>query len=98
VQLPGINLNGSTASSLLEDYTTTLTTLRAAREAVGTSGPNGRDYQTSPHGAFETARAEHTVRLAALDVLIGEYEAFAEHCLATIDRAAERTAARAGGR
>lgn len=63
---PTVHLNGSSAETLANDYTTALEALRAAQGALATTAPNARDYYVQDAGAFDRARHEHLRRVEAL--------------------------------
>jgi len=63
---PVINLNGSSAQTLVEEYKAAYTAIRVAYEAVQQVTVHGRDFQTAPEGTYEKARAEQTARLTKL--------------------------------
>lgn len=63
---PIVNLNGSAGATLRDAYDAAVSAGSDALLALYDTAPNGRDYQTAPPGAFETARREHDRRIAAL--------------------------------
>ena len=63
---PVINLNGSSAEHLVEEYKTAYQAVRAAYEALRHVTVHGRDFQTAPEGTYEKARAEQVARLEKL--------------------------------
>lgn len=71
---PTINLNGSTANSLIESYVETKDPLRLALGRLQETRPHGRDYQTAPEGAEKRAKMQHELRISAV-----------VRCLAEID-------------
>ena len=69
---PVININGTSAETLVEARREVLEHLRAAYEAMRALSPHGRDY---PNGDFTTDRDLHIERCADLHNLIEEIEA-----------------------
>lgn len=82
-QMPLINLNGSTALALAEQYSTALNALAEARRCVGECYPHGRDYQTAedPQRALMTARIEFEEALAGLEPLERHLQLLLGYCL-----------------
>jgi hypothetical protein len=74
---PVINLNGSPAARLIEEYKTAYVAIRAAFEALCQVTVNGRDFQTAPEGTYEKARTEHVARLDKLQQVEGDLVALA---------------------
>lgn len=83
VTLPQISINGTSPSSLLDDYLKCRSAIMAARRVLAEHGPNGRDYQHDP-SKFPAARAEHEARLSSLDTMETELLALAEHASAHV--------------
>ncbi|MBP7649697.1 MAG: hypothetical protein KA744_07615 [Phenylobacterium sp.] len=83
MQLPTVNLNGTSKGDLLEQQVEAMEAIRAAIEAAQQACPNGRDYvpQGSPEAqaALQRALVEHCDRVSRLQVLLKEYETIAEH-------------------
>jgi hypothetical protein len=77
--LPTIHRNGTAAEDLLADYIDACQDLRTAIQSVQKSGPNARDYYVQGAGAFPVAQQEHADRLIALQAVLAELEALAEH-------------------
>lgn len=77
-QAPVINLNGTAAVSLVEEYKTAAHTLRAAIKAVGDVTVHGRDYQTVDYALYQKARSEHVQRLQKLEEVLDEIESLHE--------------------
>lgn len=75
VTLPIVNMNGSTKQELMEQVWAQYIAVRAAYEAVCQSPPHGRDYQISPIGDYEKARAEYQERALAILKISQELEA-----------------------
>lgn len=63
---PVLNLNGTSAKNLIEEYKAAYTAIQAAYEAVQQVTVHGRDFQTAPEGTYEKARAEQLARLTKL--------------------------------
>lgn len=63
---PIINLNGTSAENLIEEYKTAYLAVRAAVDALRQVTVHGRDFQTAPEGTYEKARAEQVARLEKL--------------------------------
>jgi len=72
IQLPLINLNGTSAEELKRLNANAYYALKTAIEAVHAAAPHGRDYQTVP-GAYQAARAEHIARVNRLSDIQDEY-------------------------
>lgn len=66
-----MSLSGTPREHLVEAHTEALAVIRAAREALVGTEPNGRDY-IGQEDAFKTARARHVGRLAALETVEAE--------------------------
>lgn len=78
--LPQINLNGSSASRLLDAYCAAGRAVMAAMNALTEAEPNMRDYQTVAPAVYTAARDEHVARLKALRAVYVDMQALAEHC------------------
>lgn len=83
MQLPIVNLNGTSASELLEQHLLVCRHIRHAIEALQEACPHGRDYQTlgdekAPQ-ALHRALDEHSNRLLKLRQVLAEVETIAEH-------------------
>lgn len=76
---PRLNLNGTSAASLMEGYNVALQALRVAREKLHEAGPHGRDYQTLPEGDYKLAVTEHTARVQSINRIIDELIELAEN-------------------
>ncbi len=79
LQLPQVNINGSSARSLLEDNREAWRALETAREALQKAMPNGRDYQTAEPGAYQAAREQHLARIAAVVKIQEELDVIGTH-------------------
>lgn len=91
IQMPLINLNGSTPQALAEQYSAALNALTEARRMVGACYPHGRDYQgVGGERALMTARVEFESAMAGL--LLGEehIRMLLGYCLVVIDQAVEK--------
>lgn len=71
---PTININGTSGQNLLDQATNAGEALREAFRTLQDMAPNGRDYQTAPVGAYETARSQHNSRMSRLDDISKEIE------------------------
>jgi hypothetical protein len=69
--LPIVHLNGTSRKELLELRRTAAHSVFQAIDALSAMAPNGRDYYLV-RGLFESARDQHSSRLAALDALYHE--------------------------
>jgi hypothetical protein len=72
---PVVNINGTSAKNLLEEYRAAGHALRTAIEAVSAMTVHGRDFQTAPEGLYQKARAEQVERLRKLQDVLKEVEA-----------------------
>ena len=72
---PVLNLNGTSAETLLEEYQDAYSAILKALRVVQQVTVNGRDYQTAPHGTYEKARAEHLARLEKLQSIVLDFSA-----------------------
>ena len=63
---PIVNINGSSKKSLKEDLKKALIKIQEVIPVLSACNPHGRDYQISPSGDYEVARAEHLERMVAL--------------------------------
>lgn len=83
MQLPIINVNGTSRSELLEQHQLVCRHIRHAIVALQEACPHGRDYQTLPGDkattALHTALDEHSNRLLRLRQVLVEVETIAEH-------------------
>jgi hypothetical protein len=64
--LPRVNLNGTSRNALIQQRREVCDALNSALEALERAAPHGRDYQTAPDGALETARHQHEARCTQL--------------------------------
>ena len=76
---PRVNLNGSSAESLIRGYCDAMAAVETARKALLAIGPHGRDYQTviEASKSLPVAEKQHRVRHAMLDRVYHEIEALA---------------------
>lgn len=79
MQLPQINLNGSTGMELASQYQEAADAIAKAVNLMSAI-PHGRDYQTLPAGSFEKAREEMIQRVMPLIIARNELFAIAIHC------------------
>jgi hypothetical protein len=77
VEVPVININGSSPKTMVDDILTALKALNAAADAVVQTAPHPRDWQTVKDGdaLFRVARDQHHARLYRLGVTHAELEA-----------------------
>lgn len=76
---PIVNLNGTSAESLIEDTLRAIRALRLALTKMGEAHPHGRDYQV--HGGamlLASAIQDHESRLKRVQSVIDELTAIAE--------------------
>jgi hypothetical protein len=71
---PYVNNNGATRESLIDARKQARSALRDALIAIGDCAPHGRDYQTAPQGAYDTARQRYSEQVAALGKLCNELQ------------------------
>lgn len=69
---PYVNLNGSTAQSLLADYVHAKNAVDAALTELSKVTPHGRDYQTVSRDVFERAQRQHRRRVMLLTLVSEE--------------------------
>jgi hypothetical protein len=74
---PVINLNGTSASNLVDEYKAAYKALLVAYEVVQRVTVHGRDFQTAPSGLYEKAREEQIARLAQLKNMADGFMALA---------------------
>lgn len=80
MQFPQINLNGSDAQSLAEQYHMAAIAVENALNA--TYGiVHGRDYQTLPEGAYTRAVREMEARQELLGTAAADLQRLTEHCM-----------------
>lgn len=83
MQLPIVNVNGTSRSELLEQHQLVARHIRHAMEALQEACPHGRDYQTlggdKATQALHRALDEHSNRLLALRQVLAQIETIAEH-------------------
>lgn len=63
---PVLNINGTSAETLLEEYQDAYEAVREAITKVRFITVSGRDFQTAPPGTYEKVRAEQIARLEKL--------------------------------
>jgi hypothetical protein len=78
---PTIHMNGTSARSLAEDYSTAGRAVGAACEALAKAGPNGRDYYPQGAEAMKAATSEHCARMERLRAVKAELLALLEYCM-----------------
>lgn len=62
IQMPGINMNGTSAQDLLDHQREIRDAARVLHDLLARYCPNGRDYQTLDDGAFTRARRAHDAK------------------------------------
>lgn len=80
ITLPGINMNGDSASELYRLNCAAHEAVINAITAVQNAAPHGRNYQTMPQGSYQAAIEEHRQRLLALHKIRNELEEISLHC------------------
>lgn len=80
MQLPQVNLNGTSRDELAMQYRNVYSAVDVALDLLCRFAPHGRDYQTVP-GAYEIARREHDARVEKLASVKAEIEAIAIHVI-----------------
>jgi len=75
MELPIVNINGTSRKQLLEQYLAALLALQVTVKAVQDAAPHGRDYVHG--GNISAAIAEHVERLAVLQRVADEIEKIA---------------------
>ena len=78
--LPTIHLNGDTAQTLTDGYSTAMIAVRDAIEVVCKTYPNGRNFYPQGPQAITAAMEEHRSRLVRLEEIAKELEELAIHC------------------
>lgn len=79
---PTIHLNGSSAERLAESYQNAASELASALRALESVELNARDYYPQGAVAFKHAAYEHTQRCRAVQSIVNEMQAIADHCWA----------------
>lgn len=79
MQLPQVNLNGTSRDELATQYRNVYSAVDVALDLLCRFAPHGRDYQTLPAGSYDTARREHDARVEKLASIKAEIEAIAIH-------------------
>lgn len=80
--LPKINLNGTSAESLFDEYIDAQRAIRKALQMLQECTCHGRDFQCNPPGDYNQASFERADILAKLDDAL-------DYCQAWIDNANE---------
>lgn len=78
MQLPTVNMNGTSGKALFEMNLAAVEKLRDAIDALAKACPNGRDYQTVGPEAMRRAVAEHGQRIERLQYVMAELETITE--------------------
>lgn len=71
---PVVNMNGSSAKSLIDALVTALDAVRKAEHLLRAVHPHGRDYQTAPKERYDKAMWQHEARANALARIVMELE------------------------
>lgn len=74
---PTVNLNGSNADRLIEDYIEVMNAIRLAEDLLAGIAPHGRDYQTVPVQEYPLAREQHRRRMVFLASVRADLELIA---------------------
>ncbi len=82
---PTINLNGTNAQALYDQYTAAQTTLEAAYAAMRGIETHGRDYPQTRASSSQASEAyrDHIVRCKAIADIINDYTAIRIHLVNT---------------
>jgi hypothetical protein len=77
IEIPVVNINGSSPETMVEDISAALSALHLAKEAVAKTAPHPRDWQTVKDGdaLCRVASAHHRARMRVLDILFEELQA-----------------------
>jgi hypothetical protein len=67
---PIINLNGTSATELLDQQIAAINALRHAISTLQAAAPNARDYQIAPADAFASAMNQHRTRIIHLETVL----------------------------
>lgn len=79
MQLPVININGSSGEELARQHYEASIHLQEAVKLMG-GIVHGRDYQGAPDGALQTAKTEMVNRMEAVLNVSHELTILAQHC------------------
>jgi hypothetical protein len=79
MQLPEINLNGTDGMDLAQAYNQAYVALERAITLMN-APLHGRDYQTLPPEAYQTARREMTERTKAMITVANDLREIVTHC------------------
>lgn len=77
--LPTIHINGTPKAQLLESTLEVKDAVETAWALLRSNGPNGRDYYPQGQEATNQAIQEHCARLTALEDVMRDLQAMAEH-------------------
>lgn len=77
IEIPVININGSSPETMVKDIMAALKALRLASDAVAKTAPNPRDWQTVKDGdeRCRVASDHHRARMRMLQILHEELQA-----------------------
>jgi hypothetical protein len=73
-QAPLVNNNGTSKKALMDQLLAVYEAGRAMEKALAEASPHGRDYQTAPPGAYQTARKQHEDRAKRVSSVLKEIE------------------------
>jgi len=74
---PTLHLNGTGRADLLNQQRNAMQALRLALTAMQNAAPHGRDYYPQGPDALAKAQAEHAMRLALVEKVLGDLEILA---------------------
>lgn len=76
---PTVHLNGTSAESLIQQYSDAHRAVVAAADSIAKNGPNQRDYYPQGDLAWTCARSQHEVRLQALRRIASELQELCDY-------------------
>lgn len=82
MQLPQVNINGTSRGELVKQHSAALNALESALSAMRRTEPHGRDYQTirpDPANAYLKAMHEYALRLGELVRMINVEKQMLQH-------------------
>lgn len=76
---PKVNINGTSRSDLVSQYSAAQVGIMAAVKAVRESAPHMRDFQTCEDAsdAYRTALRQHMARVSVLEAMDNEFNSLA---------------------
>lgn len=72
--VPTVHLNGTSRAALVDGYSKAYAALKAARDALAATAPNGRDYYPQGPDAIREATKQHAARMKRLVEVENEIE------------------------